>query len=383
MVGLECPKQGFREQFELHQINQREDKMQKPLSSSAIAISAALAVAAVSTAASGQTVKLIVAAPAPAIVTFVNVTKKKFIPEVNRRLAASGKGFKIKWIGAYAQAVAKAFETFEAVEENIAQVGLIVKNFEESKLPLEQYAAMVPFSGETVDDMPYIDANIRKKVPTMNDSYLKNGQVFLVSGVSPMYDLFTTFPVKSVDDIKGRKIGVSGVLGQFFRGTGAVVVSSAMVESYTSIRSGVYDGYPISIGLAFPFKTYEAAKNYTKMSFGVATGTAITVNTKTWKSFPRYVQKIFRDVAVNWPLWQVAQDKAKIAKFTRIMKKKGVKFGAMSRKERLRWANSMPNISKEWAARQDKKGLPGSKVLAAYFGELNRVNAKMLRDWSK
>lgn len=355
--------------------------MYKPVRNIAVAVPLALAVSAPG--AEAKEVKLIVAAPAPAMVTFVKMTKEKFIPEVNARLKASGKDFKIKWIGAYGQAVAKAHETFEAVEENIAQVGLIVKNFEESKLPLEQYAAMAPFSGETVDQMPIIDANIRKKVPGMNKGYEKRGQVFLVSGVSPMYDLFTTFPVKSIDDIKGRKIGVSGVLGQFFRGTGAVVVSSAMVESYTSIRSGVYDGYPISIALAFPFKTYEAAKHYTKVGFGVATGTAITVNTKVWKSFPRHVREIFMETAAKWPGWQVATDKIRMKKFAGIMKKKGVKFGGLSPEERLRWANTLPNIATEWAKRQDKKGLPGSAVLAAYMGELRAMNVKMLREWDK
>ena len=315
--------------------------------------------------------------------TFVKVTKEKFIPEVNKRLAATGKDFKVKWIGAYAQAIAKAFETFEAVEENIAQVGLIVKNFEESKLPLEQYATMVPFSGETGEQMAVIDANLRGKIPAMNAGYRKHGQVFLISGVSPMYDLFTTFPVKSIDDIKDRKIGVSGVLGQFFCGTGAVTVSSAMVESFTSIRSGVYDGYPISIGLAFRFKTYEAAKYYTKMDFGVSTGTAITINTKTWDGFPGYVQKIFLDVAKNWPTWQLATDAGRQKKFSGIMKKKGVIFGSMSDSERKRWAYAMPNIAKEWAIRQDKKGLPGSKLLAAYFGELRAMKTKMIRPWDK
>jgi TRAP-type mannitol/chloroaromatic compound transport system substrate-binding protein len=356
--------------------------MSKLLNSSALVGVAALAAVAFTPVAQAKTQKLIVAAPAPGVVTYVAMFTKKVIPEINKRLAASGKDYKIKWVKAYAQAIAKAYETFEAVEENIAQVGLIVKNFEESKLPLEQYATMVPFSGETGEQMPDIDANIRIKVPSMNDSYSKNGQKFIVSGVSPMYDLFTTFPVKSMDDVKGRKIGVSGVLGQYFRGIGAVVVTSSMVESYTSIRSGVYDGYPISIGLAFPFKTYEAAKQYTKMDFGVSTGTAITVNNKVWAGFPRHVKKIFSEVAVDWPRMIVRTDAKKLAKFSGIMKKKGVKFSVMSRKEKLRWANSMPNIAREWAKRQDAKGLPGSAVLAAYFGELKRVNAKMLRDWS-
>ena len=65
------------------------------------------------------------------------------------------------------------------------------------------------------------------------------------------------------------------------------------------------------------------------------------------------------------------------------MKKKGVKFGAMSDKERHRWAYAMPNIAKEWAVRQDKKGLPGSKLLTAYLGELKAMKTKMIRNWEE
>ena len=85
--------------------------------------------------------------------------------------------------------------------------------------------------------------------------------------------------------------------------------------------------------------------------------------------FPRYVQQIFLETAAKWPGWQVETDKIRLKKFAGIMKKKGVKFGTMSAKERLRWANTLPNIAQEWAKRQDKKGLPGSAVLAAYMSE--------------
>ena len=43
----------------------------------------------------------------------------------------------------------------------------------------------------------------------------------------------------------------------------------------------------------------------------------------------------------------------------------------------------MPNIAKEWAARADKQGLPGSKMLAAYMDAMRAAGAKPVRDWDK
>ena len=343
----------------------------------------ALAMAATAVSADAKTLKITVAAPAPAVVTYVKLTKERFIPEVNKRLAATGKDFKIRWVEAYGSSLAKPYETMEAVEENIAQMGLLVKNFEEAKLALDQYPVMAPFTNESMAQIVEIDAKLRKKIPGMNAVYRKYGLEFLVSGVTPNYNLFTTFPVSSIDDLKGRKIGVSGVLGQYFRGTDAVTVNSAMIHSFTSIRSGVFQGYPISIALAFPFKTYEAAKFYTQTDFGVGGSTAMTINTVTWNKLPGYAKEIFLELAADWPKWMVVADTAKTKKFAGIMKKKGVKFSKLSAKERLRWVKAMPNVAMEWAARQDKKGLPGTPVMTSYLAELRGMKVNMLRDWGK
>ena len=56
---------------------------------------------------------------------------------------------------------------------------------------------------------------------------------------------------------------------------------------------------------------------------------------------------------------------------------------ALSAKERLRWVTAMPNDAMEWAARQDKKGLPDTKVMTSYLAELRRLNVVMLREWDK
>jgi TRAP-type C4-dicarboxylate transport system substrate-binding protein len=333
--------------------------------------------------ASAETIRLTVVAAAPPHVTYVKAAKEKWIPEINRRLAASGKDFKIEWTEAYAQSLAKFTEVLETVEEGIAHVGLILKNFEASKLPLEQVPSNAPFGKFSMAQMVEVDRAMREKVPALNKAYEKYNQIFLASGVSPSMHLFTTFPVKTVDDLKGRKIGASGAFGQWFQGTGAVVVPSSMANSHTDIRNGVYEGYPINEILSFAYKTYQVAPHFTRVDFGPSNVSGITVNRDTWEKLPDFVKKIFMETAEQYPHWIIENEEANLKKFMGIMTKSGVKVYDMPEAERKRWAAMMPNIGQAWAERQEKRGLPGREVLSAFMGELRARNIEIARQWDK
>ena len=272
---------------------------------------------------------------------------------------------------------------FSAVEEGIAQVGLILKNFEPSKLALELFNYVTPFVGHDSVQMITIDRNMRKRVPELNKLYAEYDQVFLQSGSSPSMQLFTKFPVRKFEDLKGHKIGASGSMGLWLCNTGAVWVSSSMLNSFTDIKNGLYDGYPISEVLAFPYKTYEVAKYLTRTGFGVSATSAITVNTDTWNDMPKHARDIFRDVAQNYGAWQSGIDRGKINKFVGIMKKKGVKVFDMPVAERKRWAMRLPNLAKEWADRLEKRGLPGRKVVKAFMDEARAMKVSIARHWDR
>jgi TRAP-type C4-dicarboxylate transport system substrate-binding protein len=272
---------------------------------------------------------------------------------------------------------------FETVTENIAQLGLILKNFEESKLPLEQVYYMVPFSEHTPQQLIEIDAALRAKLPVLNEAYDKHDQVFLVSGITQTTHLFTSFPVKSVADMKGRKIGASGAMAHYLRGTGAVVVNANMANSYTDIKNGLYDGYPINEALAFPYRTYQAAKHMTRLNFGVNATSALTVNKAAWRKLPEHAQKVFREVATQWPVWQNEIDRSRLEGIVAKMKSEGTVFGEFSPAERKRWAYAMPNIAMEWAENLEKRGVPGKTVLTAYLDELRARGIETYRNWDK
>ena len=348
----------------------------------AATLAASFVIAAAGTA-DAASLKITVVAAAPPQVTNVKVTKENFIPYVNEELKKSGQDFQIEWKEAYAGSLATFNEVFEAIEEGIGQMGVILKNFEESKLPLDQYFYMVPFNRTTIPQMAEIDNAMRKKIPELNQAYLDHNQIMLGSGATESTDMFTTFQLKTVDDLKGHKIGASGAMGHYMRGTGAVIVTSSMLDSYTSIRNGVYEGYPISITLSGAYRTYQAAKYFTTVNFGVSATSGLSVNKDTWGKLPDHAKKIFNDATAKWAVWQADVDDARRGDYIKTMKEQGVQFGELPPSERQRWAKMMPNIAKEWAENQEKKGIPAMKVLTAYMDELRGRNIEVARQWDK
>ena len=356
--------------------------MSGQIRNAAIAVTSAAAIAFAGTAGAKEIEITVIAAPPPAV-TFVGTFKDIVSVKINERLKAEGHDLQIKWNHAYSQTVAKFPEVFEAVEEGIGGAGLILKNFEPSNLPLEAYAVYMPFVKSSRKQIAEIDESLRDKIPELRGAYTKHNQVYIRSGVNDSMQLFTKFPVTKLEDIKGKKLGSSGSFGQWLRGTDAVSVNSSMNQSYTNIKNGVYDGYPIGVILAFVYKTWSAAPYFTQIDFGPTVTSAITFNTNIWKSLPSAAHKIIHEESAKWNDYQDEQDDAKRGKFLGIMKKGGVKFSKLADAEREKWAAAMPNIAKEWAERLDSRGQPGTKLMKAYMDELRARKIEISRHWDK
>ena len=348
-----------------------------------LASGAAMAAALVAADASAQqTIKLTVVAGSPITVTPAKMTKEVFIPEINKRLAASGNKYKIEWTEGYNQTIAKVNEVFEAVEEGVAHVGVLLKNFEDAKLPLEQYASAIPFGISDPRKMIDVDNRIRAKVPEMDAHFTKYNQVVLVHASGEGMQMFTKFPLTKVDDLKGKKIGGSGALGLPMRGTEGVLVNASMMQSYTDISNGVYDGYIINESLAQPYKTYQPAPYFTKTDFGCSNVGALSVNKKTWDGLPIPVKTIFHEAAQRWLEEYTKWEDEKLIEARAILAKEGVKSSVLPAAERVKWAKQMPNIAKEWVDAVEKQGLPAKRILTAYMDEV-RAAGVAVREWDK
>jgi TRAP-type C4-dicarboxylate transport system substrate-binding protein len=349
-----------------------------------IAISGAAAMLAAAGASAQDKINLTIAAgQAPRALKPLQLITDVFIPEVNKRVKEAGLKVEIQWKEAYAGSLLKPTRVLEGVRDGIAEVGFEPTIFHPDKLPLENITFAAPFVTGDVSMVSKAMNKLHATFPEYAEQYAKFNTVRLGGNSYDSYELISTFPVKKVDDIKGKKIGTAGAALSWIRGTGAVPVQSNMMEYYNSTKTGVFEAF-IIFPSAHPGMKYPEVAPYTvKVGFGAHYAAAIIVNKGLYDKFPPALQKALRDAGEKWgDESDKAMQNAGQAGLAAVAGFKGQVLD-FPREEQVRWAKSMPNIAKEWADKLDKQGLPGTKVLTAYMDEMRRLGAKPARDWDK
>ncbi len=343
------------------------------------------AAALLATAASAQDkINLTIAAgQAPRALKPLQLVTDVFIAEVNKGIKEAGLKVEIVWKEAYAGSLLKPTRVLEGVRDGIAEVGFEPTIFHPDKLPLENITFVVPFVTNDVSMVSKAMNKMHATFPEYTAQYEKFNTVRLGGNSYDSYEVVSTFPVRKVDDVKGKKIGTAGAALAWIRGTGAVPVQSNMMEYYNSTKTGVFEAFIIFPSAHPGMKYPEVAPYTTKVGFGAQYAAALIVNRGVFAKFPPALQKIFRDAGQKWG--EEADKAMQNAGEAGLQSVAGFKGQVIEfpREEQVKWAKMMPNIAKEWAQKVDGQGLPGTKALAAYMDEMRRLGAKPARDWDK
>jgi TRAP-type C4-dicarboxylate transport system substrate-binding protein len=306
-----------------------------------------------------------------------------FVPEVKRRVKEQGLNIDIRWKEAYAGSLLKPMQMLDGIKDGLATIGYVPSVFYPDKLPLEQLSFYVPFMTSDVVLVSKIMGQLHKTLPEFGAQYHKFNQVRIGGSGVDSYELLTTFPVRSVEDLKGKKIGTGGVALSWLRALGGTGVQSNMMEYYNSIKTGVYQGTIIMPSTFRPMKYPEVAPHVTKVGFGAQYAVVLSVNKDVFDKLPPELQKILFEVAEQWG---IESDKAYMTAgddgYRSLSEFKATLY-ELSREEQVRWASTMPNLAKEWAQSMDKQGLPGTKALSMFMDELRKAGVKPIRDWDK
>ena len=323
----------------------------------------------------------IVAGHAP-VAMGVALLRDHFIPEVDRILAETG-DYEIEWTQAYAGSVADYRGVLEAVEDGIADLGYVPHLFEADKLPLEQVTYVTPFGTDDLPRLMQVIDQLHKEMPQLDAMWADHNQKVLAPVGIDAYHLLSNFPVETLADMDGHKIGTAGLAMNWLKGGEAIPVALALPTYYNSMSTGLIDGILTFETAVAPYKFHEVAPYITKVNFGAQYGSALTINLDVWEDLPDSVKAAIEQASASYMELVAEKYYSSGADSLKAAEAAGAKMSTLSDEARKAYAEKMPNVAMDWAKDLDARGLPGTETLKTYMRLSREAGIAHARDWSQ
>ena len=206
----------------------------------------------------------------------------------------------------------------------------IIKNYSAKELfaPKEYYKACSVGAVEMlnaygafyggINPIGYIDTNIpfgTKSLDNAYDLYFKTNYIDILQRahaknniryICPMiggsHGFVSKFPIRSIDDLKGKKFRGPGVMGLMCKALGAVGLPIATSEQYTALQRGTIDGIIFTHQALPVYGIFEVAKYVSLPPVFAPTTDVWLVNMDAWKKLPKEYKAILTEECQN--LWK-------------------------------------------------------------------------------
>jgi len=331
-----------------------------------------------------QVIKLTAIDGYPPRALWTKIFIEYYIPEVDKRLAKSGK-YKIQWQQSWGGQIVKPRGVLDGIKNRLGDIGIVTTVFHASKLPLNNLPYYTPFASRNPKLVSKVMDQLADKFPEFQKQFDDQNQVQLTAYSSiDNYGVFAKTPIKHFTDIKGMKVIAAGPNALYIKAVGGVTVLGNLTTQYNMLKTGVADGTVIWPEATITFKLVEVAPYYLETDFGTGVNKSVTINKEVWAKLPDEVKKVLKAVAEDYRD-RVAQ--AAIDLSDKSVKKfvaSGGKVTKMSAAEKKQWANLMPNIAMNLAEDVEKRNhYPAKKILGAYMDALRAAGEHPVRDWDK
>lgn len=270
---------------------------------------------------------------------------------------------KVKITPYYGAALAKPPQTFDSTVNGVADISEGIAYATPGRFPLTETVMLPELGLESSLSCSRALWHVYKNVPELRKEY--QGVKMLWLHVTPAVKLITRKkPVRSLDDLKGLKIRVSGATAvKMGKALGFTPVSMPMGDLYLGLEKGVIEGVALPVEILISRRLAEVSKYVTDIDLGHDTF-YVVMNMATWKGLSPDIQKVFEELSGDWAVdftgkaWDKFDQEARVK-----VKAKGIEFITLPPSEKAKWKKILSPIKNEYAAELDAKGLPGTKVL--------------------
>ena len=314
---------------------------------------------------------------------WVRVFLDYYIPEVDRRLAATG-NYRVDWTEAFSGTVAKPGGVLEALQYGLADIGIVTTPFHPDKVPFYNLSYVTPLVSADIGLVARTVSELAERYPQIKQGWSDYNQVYLTTaGSIDTYQLLMSRPHTSLDAYRGQRIAGVGLNLRYLEGLGAAGVTSNLGDFYNNIATGLVDGVLAWAESAVSYKLYEVAPYLVDVRLGAVTSKVLTVNERTWRRLPGEVQAVLMDTANDYrdELARVAMQVAQESMET--YERMGGSVVTLTPEERREWAETMPNLAAVWTADLEQRGLPGKRILEDYMDIMRANDQPIVRQWDR
>lgn len=311
---------------------------------------------------------------------WVAMMKNVFQPEVEKFLRDNGNTHRINWREAYGGTLYRFQDTMEAVRDNITDIGYVGTLWEGSTMPLQNVTYFTPFATGDHGVIANAFDRMNEAIPALRQNWNGLNMVPLCSYITDTYHIWSNFPVRSLDDLRNRKISAPGTSANWLQGTGATPVDGALTTYYTDIQTGVSEGaLSFFVGI-LPTRVHEVARFITKCDVGAMYVGGIAANMQRLQRWPEVVRRACVEAGKATTAAHIADVSARVSTAEAEMARQGAVITTLPAAERDRWIRSLPNLARTWA---DSSGPAARDVLNAYFSAIRGAGLTPGRNWDR
>ena len=269
-------------------------------------------------------------------------------------------GGKVKVERYYGQTLSKGKDIWNATKMGITDIGWCFHGYWPGMTPLSDVISLPGMPFKTAEEGSAILWKLYEKFPEIQKEY-KDVKVLLFYTSDPYTLITVDKPVKSLEDIKGMKIRMSGgPPTDMMRAIGGTPMLIPMPDNYISLQKGVIDGMGAPWEAINVWRFYEVVNYYTEVPFP-AVYFSIAMNKGKWNSLSKDVQDAITKVSGEYGSRYWGKHFFDLMKDAGVDKVKAQGDGdhiySLSDQERERWleVGGKP-IWEKWVKKMEKQG---------------------------
>lgn len=251
----------------------------------------------------------------------------------------------------WAQSLLKVGEHLPAIRDGVSEISLISPGYYQAQLPvtrgLEWYYRM-----ERADALQLVCRDVYQNFQPLRQEWEERHRAKVLYWTNWYYaPMVTREPLRSIEDLKGKRIRGYGIATDVIERLGGVAIPMAAPEVYTALERGVLDGvYGFDYVTAIGYKLHEIAPHITDIGDGPHAPAATVMSMRTWQSLPDELKAIFDEVSdevYRSRYREIYQDAAR--RSVQLAMKEGAKFATWSAADQERARNLVqPKQVENW-----------------------------------